>query len=332
MKKIFLLFSAFACLHTIAQKQPGYKILKTYHIKSPGAWDYLVVNNNKIYVAHETQVNILDEQTGDSVGVIAHTSGVHGIAFDNALNRGYTSNGRSNNVTVFDLHTNKSLAQIATPGNPDAILFEPFSKTIITCNGRGKNLSVIDPASNRIIATIAVGGKPEAAVADGAGKFFVNIEDKNEMVVVDMKTHSVLHHWPLSPGRAPTGLAYDKATKRLFAGCENLLIVMNADDGAVVDKIKIGSGCDGVAFDNQQKLIFTSNGEGTVSMIREASANEFSLLGNYPTKRGARTIALDAGRKEIFLPTANFETTLTKNGRPKMIPGSFQVLVVSYAK
>ncbi len=306
MKKIFLLFSIFVCLHTIAQNQPGYKILKTYHIKSPGAWDYLVVNNNRIYVAHETQVNILDEQTGDSVGVIPHTSGVHGIAFDNARGRGYTSNGRANSVTVFDLHTNQPLAQIATPANPDAILFDPFSKTIITCNGRGKNLSVIDPASNTIIATIAVDGKPEAAVADGAGQLFVNIEDKNEIVVVDMKKHSVLHHWPLSPGTAPTGLAYDKATKRLFAGCENLLIVMNADNGAVVDKIKIGSGCDGVAFDNQQKLIFASNGEGTVSVIREASANEFSLLGNVPTKRGARTIALGCGQERALFAHCRF--------------------------
>jgi YVTN family beta-propeller protein len=332
MKNILLLFSAVICLNACAQKASTYKIAKTYHIASPGGWDYLAINDGKIYVSHSTQVNVLNEATGDSVGIIANTNGVHGIAFDKGQHRGFISNGRTNNVTVFDLATNEAIAQIATGENPDAIIYEPFTGAIVTCNGRGKNLSFIDPTTNTVISTVDVGGKPEAAVADGNGILFVNIEDKNEIVVVDTKSHSVLHHWSLSPGEAPTGLAYDKINKRLFAGCEKLLVIVNAETGAVVQSIKIGDGCDGVAFDAKRKLVFTSNGEGTLSVIREKPAGKFEFVGNYDTKRGARTIAINEATGDIFLPTADFEAPVVAGTRPKMIPGSFQVLVVKSAK
>lgn len=328
MKKLFLLFSTAICLHAMAQQTPHYSVVKTFHIQSPGGWDYLVANNGKLYVSHGTQVNILNEETGDSLGVIPNTAGVHGIAFDNGLGRGYTSNGRTNNVTVFDLKTAQPLAQITTGENPDAIMFEPHTGAIITCNGRSKDLTIIDPQTNTVVATIPVGGKPEEAASDGAGKLFVNIEDTSEIAVVDLKTHSVVHRWSLSPGEGPTGLAYDGATKRLFAGCEKQLMVMNAENGAVVAKLKIGDGCDGVAFDEKQKLIFTSNGEGTLSVIKENSPNQFTVLGNYPTKRGARTIAFDEKHNTIFLPTADFESPVKEGERPRMVPGTFQVLVM----
>jgi YVTN family beta-propeller protein len=332
MKKIFFLLGVAFCLQASAQTKQNFKIIRTYRIQSPGGWDYIAVNNGKIYVSHGTQVNVLNEETGDSVGVIENTNGVHGIAFDNELGRGYTSNGRSNNVTVFDLKTNKPITQVSTGEGPDAIMFEPDTKTIITCNGRSKNLSIIDPKTNTVLKTIDVGGRPEEATSDGEGNVFVNLEDKNEIAVVDLRTHSVAHHWSLSPGEGPTGLAYDKSTKRLFAGCEKQLIVMNAENGTVVDKIKIGNGCDGVAFDNKQKLIFTSNGEGTLSVIKETAPNQFTLLGDYPTKRGARTIAYDEKNEAVFLPTADFEAPAKEGERPRMLPGTFQVLVVKAAK
>ena len=312
-----------------AQSVHEYKIVKTYKILSSGGWDYIAVNKNNLYVSHGTQVNILNKTTGDSIGVIPNTNGVHGIAFDNALNSGYTSNGRSNNVTVFNLATNEVVSQIPTGENPDAIMYEHFSKTIITCNGRSKDISIIDPKEGKVIATVAIGGKPETAVSDGAGKLFVNNEDKSEIEVVDLKTFTVTDHWSISPGEAPTGLAYDKSTKRLFAGCDNkLLMVLDATTGKVVDKLPIGDGCDGVAFDSKNKIIFTSNGEGTLTAIQELTGNKFSVLGNFPTKRGARTITLDENTGMLYLPTADFEQTNTQNGRPRMVPGTFQVLVV----
>jgi YVTN family beta-propeller protein len=330
MKKLLFCFATILSLNV--QAQNDYKIVKTYHIASAGGWDYLAVNQQNLYVSHGTQVNILNKQTGDSVGVIPNTSGVHGIAFNNALGRGYTSNGRTNNVSVFDLKTSTLITQVTTGENPDAILYEPFSKTIITCNGRGKNLSVIDPSNNAVIATIDMGGKPETAVSDGKGKLFVNVEDKNEIVVVDTKSHVVLHHWTLTPGEEPTGLAYDPLTHRLFAGCSKLLVVLDAEKGTIVSKIVIGDGCDGVAFDSRNKLIFTSNGEGTMSVIKETSADHYELLGNYATKRGARTITIDEAGGDLFLPTADFEAPVAQGTRPKMIPGSFQVLVIKTTK
>lgn len=316
---------------TSCQDKDHYKVKKTFHIASAGGWDYIAVNNGKLYVSHGTQVNILDEKSGDSLGVIPNTTGVHGIAFDNALNRGYTSNGRSNNVTVFDLTTNNIITQIATGENPDAIVFEPFLKNIVTCNGRGKSLSFIDPVNNTVAHTIALEGKPEEAVSNGQGKYYVNIEDKNEIAEIDLKSFTVLHYWPLT-AEGPTGLVMDIQNNRLFSGCNKLLIVMDATNGNIIDKLPIGDGCDGVAFDSKEKLIFTSNGDGTVSVIQQKSANEYHVKVTIPTKRGARTIALDQITHTLFLPTAEFEPPdpADQNARRKMVPGTFQVLVVEY--
>jgi len=318
-----------------AQDKIDYKVVKTFHIPSSGGWDYIAVNNGKVYVSHGTQVNILDENTGDSVGVIPNTTGVHGIAFDNELGRGYTSNGRLNNVTLFDLITNKVITQIKAGTNPDGINYEPFTKKIITNNGRSNNLSIIDPVKNVLIDSVALDGKPEEAVSDGKGKFFVNLEDKNEIAVVDLKTFKVIARWPLAPGEGPSGLAIDTKTKRLFSGCSDskLLIVMDATNGKIIDKLPIGEGSDGTTFDANKRIIFVPNGrDGTISAFKEKSANEFISLGTITTKAGARTITIDKNSGSLFLPTAEFEPADPQNPnarRRKMVPGTFQVLEVN---
>jgi YVTN family beta-propeller protein len=316
-----------------AQNNKPFHVLKIFHIASGGGWDYITVGpgNNRLYVSHGTQVNILDKTTGDSLGVIENTTGVHGIAFDKSLNRGFTSNGRLNNVTVFDLETNAVITQIPTGQNPDAILYEPFIKKIITCNGRSKNLSIIDPVENKLTDSIDVGGKPETAVSDEAGRLYVNIEDKNEIVVVDLKAFKVEAHWPLAPAEEPTGLAIDRETNRLFAACGNkLLAIINAKDGKLIKTLAIGDGCDGAGFDTVTKNIFTSNGEGTMSVYHEKTANDFEKVTTVTTKRGARTITVDQQTHWIYLPTADFEPAdpANPNARPKMKPGTFQVLVL----
>jgi len=330
MKKLTLIASILIIAIT-TNAQQGLHIINTLHIASSGGWDYLEVGpvNDWLYVSHGTQVNILNKKTGDSVGVIENTTGVHGIAFDVANKKGYTSNGRLNTVTVFDMNTNKALAQIATGQNPDAIMYEPFSKKIITCNGRSKNLSIIDPAQNKTIDSVDVGGKPETAVSDGAGKIFVNIEDKNEIVAIDASTFKVLNHWSIAPADGPTGLAYDKVTKRLFAGCDKKLVVLDATSGKVIATPAIGDGCDGVAFDAARKNVYTSNGEGTITVIHEENADKFTVTENAVTKRGARTIAIDKTTGVLYLPTAEFEAMEPgQKGRPKMKAGTFQVIVV----
>lgn len=327
----FLVLTIAACMATLTgrtQSASGYQVTKTFKIASPGGWDYIAVGpDKKIYVSHASQVNILDQATGDSLGVIPNTTGVHGIAFDEALGKGYTSNGRLNTVTVFDLKTAQVLKQIPTGQNPDAIMFDPFSKKIITCNGRSHDLSVIDPVSEQVVATIALDGKPETAVSDEAGKIFINIEDKNKITAVDITNNKVLDSWSLAPGDGPTGLAIDTKTRRLFAGCDKLLVVMDATNGTIVDKLPIGDGCDGVGFDSRLKYVFASCGEGKLSIIQEKSASSFVVLDNVPTKRSARTLAVDEKTHEVFLPSADTQPGAAGE-RPKMIPGTFAVLVV----
>ena len=308
----------------------NHKLVKTFHISSSGGWDYISVNDGKIYVSHGNQVNILDEKSGDSVGVILNTPGVHGIAFSNATNKGFTSNGRSNNVTVFDLKTNQELATITTSEGPDAIIYEPFTKTIITCNGKGKDLTVIDPVSNKVIATVALGARPEEPASDGKGKVYVNLVDKNSIGVVDIKSWKVTNTWSMLPGEGPTGLKIDPKSMRLFATCDKLLMVLDANDGKVVTKVPIGEGTDGVAFDEKNKMIYTSNGIGNITAIKEQSPNDYAVVETIITKPRARTIAMDEKTHAMFLPTGEFEKADPANpkARTKMIAGSFQVLVV----
>jgi YVTN family beta-propeller protein len=328
--KLLLTLTLFVLFAGLNAQTPVLKLSHTFQIAGTGGWDYLAVSpvKNWLYVSHGSQVNIIDKTTGDSVGILENTTGVHGIAFDVANKKGFTSNGRLNTVTVFDLNSNAVLAQIAVGQNPDAIMYEPFTKRIITCNGRSDNLSIIDPVNNQLVDSVALTGKPETAVADDKGTLYVNIEDKNEITVIDLNKLKVLHHWSITPGEGPTGLAFDINSKKLFAGCDKLLMVIDATNGKIAQQIIIGDGCDGVAFDPALKNIYTSNGEGTISMIHENAPGKYSLIKNITTKKGARTIALDIATHTVYLPTAEFEPLGNgEKGRPKIKPGTFQVLV-----
>jgi YVTN family beta-propeller protein len=275
------------------------------------------------------KVNVLDKNTGDSIGIIPNTIGVHGVALVHTLNKGFTSNGRLNNVFVFDLNTLQVTDSIKTGENPDAIFYDDYSKKIITCNGRSKNISVIDPSTNKVVATIDVKGKPETAVSNGEGKIFINNEDESEIEVIDINSMKLINSWPIAPGESPSGLSIDRKNKLLFSGCDNkLLMVIDATNGKVVAQLPIGDGCDGTAFDPSINTIYSSNGEGTLTIIKEESKSKFTVIKNLPTKRGARTLSVDLKSHIIYLPTADFGTPAAGENRPPMIPGTFQVLVV----
>lgn len=308
--------------------QSSMRVVKTFKIGGDGGWDYIALNDQKLYVSHSTQVNIIDENTGDSLGIIEGTAGVHGIAFDEELKKGYTSNGKLNNVFVFDLGTNKIIKQIATGDNPDAIMLEPFSNEIITCNGKGNSLSIIDPNKDSVVATIDVMGRPEEAASDGKGMLYVNLEDKNEIAVVDLKTNTLVNRWAIRPGEGATGLAIDTKTNRLFAGCDNKkLMVLDSRDGKIITSLPIGEGCDGVVFNEGDQMIYTSNGEGNITAIKEDGEGKFKVTETIATMEGARTLTIDKNSGTLYLPFADREPG--KDGeRGKVKPGTFGVLVV----
>jgi YVTN family beta-propeller protein len=337
IKPLYLLFCVAIIVpaHLFAQTKTGFKVLTTYPIHSTGGWDYITADGplKRVYVSHGNQVNILDAATGDSLGYVPDTKGVHGIAIAHEFNKGYVSCGRANSVTVFDLKTNAVLKQVTAGTNPDAIFYDDFSKKVYAFNGRSKDATVIDAATDAVVATIPLGGKPETGVSDGKGKVFVNIEDTGEEVEIDAATYQVINRWKLTGGEEPSGLAIDRKTDRLFIGCggNHTMIVLNATNGAIVATFPIGR-CDGTAFDPGLKLAYSSNGEGTITVVRELSADKFELVENITTEPGARTIGVDVNTHKIYLPTAQMKpvaaTADNPNPRPQQIPGTFHVVVV----
>ena len=314
-----------------AQKQ-SFSILKTFRIRSGGGWDYLAVNpaNSGLYVSHGTQVNVLDKTTGDSLGVFLNTTGVHGIAFAPESGQGFISNGKLDNIFVFNLAANKILDSIPTGSHPDAMCYDPFSKKLFVGNGHSNNVTVIDPATDKAIATIALTSNPEASVTDEHGLVYINLEAKNEIAVIDTKTLSVIKTYSVAPGDGPTGLAIDNKAHRLFAGCGNKkMIVLDAVTGKQISVLTIGDHCDGVAFDPGTGNAFASCGDGTLSVVHEDRKGAYAVTETISTKRGARTIAVDTKTHLVYLPAAEFEPqTPGSKERPKMIPGTFQVLVI----
>ncbi|WP_213083891.1 YncE family protein [Chryseobacterium lactis] len=318
------------------QKASPMKVIDTFNIGGDDSgWDYLSLNpqNNQLYVSHGSRVNIIDKMTGAPVAEIEETNGVHGIAFVPNTNKGYISCGKLDKVKVIDTETHKVTNEIQVGKNPDAVFYETFSKNIVVCNGKSNDLSIIDPKTNTVIKTINVDGKPETAVSDGKGRIFVNIEDKNEIVVIDAKTFTVLFHWGLDHEEGPSGLAIDIKNNRLFSTCDKMLVILDANTGKLIKKLPIGDHCDGVVFDAKSNTIYTSNGEGNISVIHQDNARQYAQLPNIETKKGARTIALDSSTHHLYLPTADFSATeKDSRGRARILPGTFQVLAVGTTK
>lgn len=323
-----------------ARAAEPYRIVGRLAPGGEGGWDYLVVDSaaRRLYVSRSTRVQVIDLRTGQLAGEIPDTEGVHGIALASDLGVGFTSNGRAGSVTVFELASLKTVGAIKIDGqNPDAILYEPVSKRVFTFNGGSANATAIDARSRSVVGVVALPGKPEYAVADGSGKVFVNIEDKSVLVLFDARTLKVDRTSPLTGCEEPTGLAIDRENGRLFAGCHNqVMTIVDARSGRVVSTIPIDAGVDGAAFDAERKLAFTSNGAGTVTVVREDGPDKFTKIADVPTQRSARTISLDESTHRLYLPAASFgeapaPTAAGRRPRPPMTPGSFAVLVLAPA-
>jgi DNA-binding beta-propeller fold protein YncE len=320
----------------LAAAPGGYHVIKQMKIGGEGGWDYLTLDpeSRRLYISHATRVVVVDVDAGKVVGEIADTPGVHGIAIAPELNRGFTSNGRGNDVTMFDLKTLSVVSKVKTGQNPDSILYDGFSGRVFTFNGRSKDATAFEAKTGKVEGTIPLGGKPEFSQSDGKGKVYVNIEDTGEIAEIDTRTLAVTKRYSLKPCEEPTGLALDVRNRLLFSACGNkLMAVSDPRPGKVVATVPIGEGADGAGFDAGLGVAFASNGgDGTVTVVGK-SGGKWSVIENAATARGARTMTVDQKTHHLYLPAAEYGSlpaASAQSPRPRapMLPESFKILIV----
>ena len=307
MKSLAALIVCLACVAVPAVSADSHQITKKIPIPGQGSWDYLTVDEGarRLYVSHGTQVEVLDIDSGSIVGKIANTPGVHGIAIAPELGRGFVSNGQASTVTIFDLNSLKEIAQVPTGKKPDAIIYDSATSRVFAFNGGSNSATVIDAGTGKLAGTIDLGGGPEFAAADGSGYVFNNLEDENIVLKIDARKLTVEQRWKTAPCESPSSMALDRTNHRLFIGCRSkVMAVMNAETGQVITTLPIGDHVDATAFDPETKLIFNSNGEGTVTVIAQESADKYSVVETVKTLPRAKTMALDPKTHQLFLSTA----------------------------
>ena len=309
------------------------KVLKTIPVAGDGSWDYMAVDSKvrRLYVSHGTEVDVLDANTGEVIGHILDTPGVHGIALVPMMHRAFISQGLSGHVAIVDTETLHTLRQVPAGKNPDAIIYDPATRRVFANNGGSESTTAIDAATGNVVGTLDLGGSPEYAAADGAGHIYINLEEQNETIVVDSQTLRVDQRWPLNPCKAPTSMAIDRRSRRLFIGCRNhFMTVLNIDTGRAVTALPIGDHVDATVFDPERHLIFCSNADGTLNIFRQLSADEYRSVQTVKTALGARTMALDASTHRIFLPTADLDTSspLKPGQKAPVKPRTFRLIVV----
>jgi YVTN family beta-propeller protein len=312
----------------------GYKVLNKIKIGGTGGWDYVALDNTnrRIYASHGTSVEVVDPDAGKVVGQIPQLHGVHGIAVAPELNKGFITNGQSKSVTVFDLKTLAKLGEPATGTNPDAVCYEPKTQRIFTFNGGSNDATVIDAKTNEIVATLPLNGKPEFCVVDGAGKIYNNLEDKSEVIEIDAAKPAVTRRVSLAPAESPSGLAIDVKNKKLFSVCDNkMMAVTDIATMKVIATPAIGTGPDAAGFDPGTGLAFSSNGDGTLTIVKLVNG-KYEAADTVATERGARTMTVDPKLHRVYLLAAEYgpapEAKEGKKGRPPVLPDSFHVLVV----
>jgi len=326
-------------IRAAAAADQTYALSRTIKVGGDGGWDYVTLDaaGKLLYVTRTTHTMVIDAATGQTVHDIPGTARAHGVALVPEVGRGFISDGKGASVVVFDLNTGATLGKVPAAEDADGIIYDPASKQVLVMCGDAHLMVAIAPDVNpkggMASATIDLGGSPEFAAADGKGRVYVNIEDKDEVAVVDTHAMKVIAHWPLGAGKHPTGMSIDPESRRLFIGCRNgKLIVMNADDGKIVTDFPIGAYVDATAFD--KGLVFASCGDGTLTIVREVSPDKFELAQTVKTEIGARTMAVDHGNGTIYLPTSDLilppaPTAENPHPRPSPVPGTFRILVVT---
>jgi DNA-binding beta-propeller fold protein YncE len=324
---------------TVSGAAPAtYALQQRITIGGPGGWDYLTIDPDarRLYISRADRVQVLDIDKGTVTSEIRPAEGVHGVALAANLKRGYASNGRGNSVTVFDLATLKTVQVVAIPAqNPDAILYVPEAGRVLTFNGHSKDVTAIDANTLAVVGHLTLGSKPEFAQGDGMGRVFVNLEDeKGAIAVLDAKTLSLTATWPMAGCVEPSGLAIDRAHHRVFSACDNgVMAVTDSSNGRAVARVPIGKDPDAAGFDPEPGLVFTSNGDGTLTVVHEDDPDHYTVAQTVTTEPSARTLAIDAKTHKVWLVAAKFgprpaPTPAEPRPRPPILPDSFTVLVV----
>jgi YVTN family beta-propeller protein len=330
-----LLLSLVLTRAAFSASAPGYHIIKTWKLGGEGGWDYLTIDPEarRLYISRAVKVIVIDADSGKPVGEISDTPGVHGIALAPEIGKGFVSNGRENTVSVFDLKTLKTKQKIKVGEGPDAILYDPTTKRVFTFNARSQDATAIDADKESVVGTIPLGSKPEFAQSDAKGTIFVNMEEKNSLYVLDPTDLTVKSKWALPGCESPTGLAIDREHRRLFSGCDKIMAITDADSGKEVAKAPVGDGVDATAYDQETGLAFASAGEGKLTVVQSQGGDQYRVVEEVPTQRGARTMALDPKTHNVYLVTAQFgprpaPSAQDPHPRPAILADSFVVLVV----
>jgi YVTN family beta-propeller protein len=314
---VFALGFALASVFTAFAE--GFAVTRKIPIAGQGSWDYLAVDEGarRLYVSHGTQVEVLDVDSGAIVGKIENTPGVHGIAIAPELGRGFVSNGQSSTVTIFDLKTLKTISEVPVGKKPDAIIYDTATSRVFAFNGDSNSATAIQAADGKVAGTVDLGGGPEFAVADGSGYVYDNVEDASLVLKINARSLKVEQRWPTAPCASPSSIAMDRPNRRLFIGCRSkVMAVMNAETGQAITTLPIGEHVDATAFDPASRLVFNSNGEGTITVIQQDNPDKYSVVETVKTLPRAKTMALDPKTHRLFLSTAE--------------AGQFEVLVVGH--
>jgi YVTN family beta-propeller protein len=326
---------------TLARPDSAFHLLKTYMFgAAPGStteyFDYITVDPaaRRVYFSRGSAVQVMDADTGALVGYIPGFKRQHGVALAPEFNRGFISDGTLAQVTIFDLKTLKTLGEAKAEPDTDCIVYDPVSKRVFTMNGDSHSSTVIDAKTGGVIKTIDLVGSPEFAVADGKGMIYANLANKNQVAAIDARTLEVKSRWPAAPSGGSTALAMDREHRRLFSAGRNpqMLVVMDADTGKVIQSFPISAGTDAAAYDPETKMIYVSTREGNIHVFHEDSPDRYSVAGTVKTQVGAKTMGLDSKTHNLFLDTSDFgpaqaPTAERPNPQPAAVLGTFRVLV-----
>jgi DNA-binding beta-propeller fold protein YncE len=321
-------------LSLLAQSSSSYRLTHTYALGGDGRWDYIVPDpaNHRLFIARQTRVIVVDEDSGKLLGEVSGIQGAHGTAVAPATGHGFATSGNDQSVVMFDLKTFKVLGRIPAAEDADAVVYDSASNRVFTLNGDAHSSTVIDPQAGTLITNIPLGGKPEYGASAGDGKVYANLTDTSEVVEIDAKTATVARRWSTSPCKQPVAMAVDTAHHRLFSGCRSgVMAISDYAAGKVVATVPIGSGVDGAGFDAESGNAFASNADGTLTVIHQDSPDQYHVAENVPTPQGARNMGLDPTNHRVFMVSAKFGPAPTgSRGRAPVLPGTFTLMVVEH--